>query len=129
MNRKKAYIYTRVSTNMQVEGFSLDAQETRIQQYANAFDIEIVKTYQDAGKSGKTMLGRTEFMAMISDIEAEKDKVDYVLVFKLSCFGRNAADIYVMLGFMEIKVSREIKTRKMNTIKTITTMLVNIESR
>lgn len=30
---------------------------------------------------------------------------------------------------MEIKVSREIKTRKMNTIKTITTMLVNIESR
>lgn len=129
MKRKKAYIYTRVSTNMQVEGFSLDAQETRIQQYANAFDIEIVKTYQDAGKSGKTMLGRTEFMAMISDIEAEKDKVDYVLVFKLSCFGRNAADIYVMLGFMEIKVSREIKTRKMNTIKTITTMLVNIESR
>ncbi|WP_288962296.1 recombinase family protein [uncultured Streptococcus sp.] len=129
MNRKKAYIYTRVSTNMQVEVFSLDAQETRIQQYANAFDIEIVKTYQDAGKSGKTMLGRTEFMAMISDIEAEKDKVDYVLVFKLSCFGRNAADIYVMLGFMEIKVSREIKTRKMNTIKTITTMLVNIESR
>lgn len=129
MNRKKAYIYTRVSTNMQVEGFSLDAQETRIQQYANAFDIEIVKTYQDAGKSGKTMLGRTEFMVMISDIEAEKDKVDYVLVFKLSCFGRNAADIYVMLGFMEIKVSREIKTRKMNTIKTITTMLVNIESR
>ena len=92
MKRKKAYIYTRVSTNMQVEGFSLDAQETRIQQYANAFDIEIVKTYQDAGKSGKTMLGRTEFMAMISDIEAEKDKVDYVLVFKLSCFGRNAAD-------------------------------------
>ena len=57
MKRKKACIYTRVSTTMQVEGFSLDAQEAKIQQYANAFDIEIVKTYQDAGKSGKTMLG------------------------------------------------------------------------
>lgn len=87
---------------MQVEGFSLDAQETRIQQYANAFDIEIVKTYQDAGKSGKTMLGRTEFMAMISDIEAEKDKVDYVLVFKLSCFGRNAADTLKMFSYYGI---------------------------
>ena len=36
--------------------------------------------------------------------------------------------LIAMLGFMEIKVSREIKTRKMNTIKTITTMLVNIEN-
>ena len=101
MKRKKAYIYTRVSTTMQVEGFSLDAQEAKIQQYANAFDIEIVKTYQDAGKSGKTMLGRTEFMNMISDIEAEKDKVDYVLVFKLSRFGRNAADTLKSLAIME----------------------------
>ncbi|HEM6420131.1 TPA: recombinase family protein [Streptococcus suis] len=101
MKRKKAYIYTRVSTTMQVEGFSLDAQEAKIQQYANAFDIEIAKTYQDAGKSGKTMLGRTEFMAMISDIEAEKDKVDYVLVFKLSRFGRNAADTLKSLAIME----------------------------
>lgn len=30
---------------------------------------------------------------MLNDIEAEKDKVDYVMVFKLSRFGRNAADV------------------------------------
>ncbi|MGV3148491.1 recombinase family protein, partial [Streptococcus orisratti] len=93
--------YTRVSTTMPVEGFSLDAQEATIQQYANASDIETVKTYQDAGNSGKTMLGRTEFMNMILDIEAEKDKVDYVLLFILSRLGRNAADTLKSLAIMD----------------------------
>ena len=32
--RHKAYIYTRVSTAMQVDGFSLDAQREDIQAYA-----------------------------------------------------------------------------------------------
>lgn len=32
MKRKKAYIYTRVSTNMQVEGFSLDLKK---QEFSN----------------------------------------------------------------------------------------------
>jgi len=39
---KKAYIYTRVSTSMQVEGFSLSAQKEDITRYANAFGIQIV---------------------------------------------------------------------------------------
>ena len=55
MIRKRAYVYTRVSTGMQVEGYSLAAQEERIKQYANAFNIEIVQTYQDAGRSGKSI--------------------------------------------------------------------------
>lgn len=38
---------------------------------------------------------------MLNDIEAEKDKVDYVMVFKLSRFGRNAADVLQSLQVME----------------------------
>ena len=89
----KVYTYTRVSTIMQVDGFSLDAQKTRLKTYADYNGYEIVGEYEDAGKSGKSIEGRAQFSQMLEDIRADKDSVSYVLVFKLSRFGRNAADI------------------------------------
>lgn len=86
---------------MQVDGYSLDAQEERITKYAEAFDFEIVGKYEDAGKSGKSIEGRAEFKKMLEDIESNKDGVSYVLVFKLSRFGRNAADVLSTLQFMQ----------------------------
>ena len=97
----KVYIYTRVSTSMQVDGYSLDAQKEKIKKYADAFDFEIVGEYEDAGKSGKSIVGRAEFKKMLEDIEANKDGVSYVLVFKLSRFGRNAADVLNSLQLMQ----------------------------
>ena len=102
MNKKtKVYTYKRVSTSMQVDGYSLDAQDDRITKYADAFDFEIVGEYEDAGKSGKSIEGRAEFKKMLEDIESNKDGVSYVLVFKLSRFGRNAADVLSTLQFMQ----------------------------
>ena len=86
---------------MQVDGFSLDAQKERIRKYAEAFDYEIVGEYEDAGKSGKSIQGRAEFKKMLEDIETNKDGISYVLVFKLSRFGRNAADVLTTLQFMQ----------------------------
>ena len=51
--KKKVVAYLRVSTGMQVEGYSLDAQLASIERYAKAYDYEIVKIYKDEGKSGK----------------------------------------------------------------------------
>ena len=45
--KTKAYIYTRVSTAMQVEGYSLDAQKERMRSYAKSMDIEIAGEYED----------------------------------------------------------------------------------
>lgn len=97
----KVYTYTRVSTSMQVDGFSLDAQKERIRKYAAAFDYKIVGEYEDAGKSGKSIEGRSEFRKMLEDIQSNKDGVSFVLVFKLSRFGRNAADILSSLQIMQ----------------------------
>ena len=97
----KVYVYTRVSTSMQIDGFSLDAQKERIRKYAEAYDFEIVGEYEDAGKSGKSIEGRAEFKKMLEDIQWNKDGVSYVLVFKLSRFGRNAADVLNTLQFMQ----------------------------
>ena len=90
--KKKCYIYTRVSTSMQVDGYSLDAQKDKLRKYAEFQEFEIAGEYSDEGKSGKNVEGRPEFLKMLRAIEDGKDGVSFVLVFKLSRFGRNAAD-------------------------------------
>ena len=99
--QQKCYIYTRVSTSMQVDGYSLDAQKDKLRKYADYQEMSIVGEYSDEGKSGKSVEGRPQFKQMLSDIENGKDDVDYVLVFKLSRFGRNAADVLSSLQKMQ----------------------------
>ena len=98
---KRCYIYKRVSTTMQVDGYSLDAQAEKLKRYAEFQDMKIMGEYSDEGKSGKSIEGRGQFLQMMRDIESGKDKVDYVLVFKLSRFGRNAADVLNSLQHMQ----------------------------
>ena len=52
---KKCYIYTRVSTAMQTDGYSLDAQERKLHDYAEYNNLKIVGKYSDEGKSGKSV--------------------------------------------------------------------------
>lgn len=99
--RTKCYIYTRVSTSMQVDGYSLDAQRDKLRKYAEYEDMTIVGEYSDEGFSGKNIQGRLEFQRMLDDIQECKDGVSYVLVFKLSRFGRNAADVLNSLQLMQ----------------------------
>ena len=99
--RKKCYIYTRVSTAMQVDGYSLEAQKERLIKFAEFQDMEVVREYCDAGKSGKSITGRPEFQRMLQDVSEERDGVAFILVFKLSRFGRNAADVLNSLQFIQ----------------------------
>ena len=99
--QQKCYIYTGVFTSMQVEGYSLDAQKDKLRKYADYQEMSIVGEYSDEGKSGKSVEGRPQFKQMLVDIESGKDNVDYVLVFKLSRFGRNAADVLSSLQKMQ----------------------------
>ena len=99
--KKKCYLYVRVSTTMQVEGYSLEAQKDRLTKYADFQHMEIVREYCDAGKSGKNITGRPEFSQMLQDVADDRDGVDYILVFKLSRFGRNAADVLNSLQYIQ----------------------------
>ena len=60
--KTKCYIYTRVSTAIQVDGYSLDAQKDKLRKYAEFQDMEIVGEYSDEGHSGKNIKGCQEFM-------------------------------------------------------------------
>ena len=97
----KCYLYTRVSTSMQVDGYSLDAQRDKLRKYAAYEDMVIAGEYSDEGFSGKNIQGRQDFQRMLNDIQDCKDGVSYVLVFKLSRFGRNAADVLNSLQLMQ----------------------------
>ena len=65
MKRMKCYIYTRVSTSMQVDGYSLDAQKDKLCKYAEFQNMLVAGEYCDEGKSGKNIEGRPEFLRMI----------------------------------------------------------------
>lgn len=100
----KVYLYTRVSTSIQIEGYSLEAQKSRMKAFAIYNDYEIVGEYEDAGKSGKSgksIEGRIQFNRMMEDIKSGKDGVSFVLVFKLSRFARSAADVLSTLQIMQ----------------------------
>ena len=86
---------------MQVDGYSLDAQRDKLRKYAAYEDMIVAGEYSDEGFSGKNIQGRQEFQRMLNDIQDCKDGVSYVLVFKLSRFGRNAADVLNSLQLMQ----------------------------
>lgn len=101
MAKKRCYIYTRVSTRVQVDGYSLDAQYHSCKRYADAYDLQIVRHFSDEGKSGKNTAGRPQFTEMLDEIAKKTDNIDFVIVFKLSRFARNAADAIYNVQLMQ----------------------------
>ncbi len=97
---KKCILYSRVSTEMQVDGYSLEAQTHGLKRYADREEMIVIDTYEDAGKSGKSIEGRPDFKRMLNDI-SQGLEIDYILVYKLSRFGRNAADILSSLEYVQ----------------------------
>lgn len=93
---RRIVIYVRVSSKMQVDGFSLSNQREELEEYAKRHGYEIVEIYEDAGISGKNTKDRPDFKKMMKDIKRlsrTKDKIDAVLVWKLSRFSRSIADL------------------------------------
>ena len=43
----KVYLYTRVSTSMQIDGYSLDAQKTKMKAFCDYNEYEIAGEYED----------------------------------------------------------------------------------
>ena len=78
----KCYIYTRVSTSMQLYGYSLDAQKDKLHKYADYQAMIIAGEYSDEGQSGKSVEDRPQFQQMLQDIETGKDNID--LLFQVT---------------------------------------------
>ena len=75
--QQKCYIYTRVSTSMQVDGYNLVAQKDELHKYADYQGMLIVGEYSDKDKSGKSVESRPQFQQILRDIETGKDNIDF----------------------------------------------------
>lgn len=96
--RRLAYGYTRVSTDEQVPGASLENQRLAIQRYADENNIEIVGWYTDAGYSAKTA-NRPELQKMLDSIYAHKGEISYVIVYNVSRISRNLESFSKDIGY------------------------------
>lgn len=85
----RAGIYYRVSSDEQIDGFSLDAQRRILADFCQAKGWAIAGEYADEGKSarGDNIEKRPQFKAMMED--AEDGVIDVVVVHKIDRFARN----------------------------------------
>jgi site-specific DNA recombinase len=85
---KRAGIYVRVSSEEQVDGYSLAAQERAAEAYCAQHGLEPV-VYREEGRSARTAdeAKRPVFAQLLKD--AERRVIDVVLVHKLDRFARN----------------------------------------
>jgi site-specific DNA recombinase len=87
--QKRAALYVRVSSEEQVEGYSLPAQRRAIEDYCQSHGYVIVQRYADEGKSGRSddLAKRPAFKQMLNDADA--GRFDVLVVHKLDRFSRN----------------------------------------
>ena len=87
--------YIRVSTNKQQEsGLSLSAQETKIRQYCDLYDLELTEVIIDAGESAKT-LNRDGIQKAIELLSS--GAVEGLVVTKLDRLTRSIRDLNTLL--------------------------------
>lgn len=90
----KAACYIRVSTENQLENYSIEEQTDRLRAFCKAKDIIIAKTYTDGGYSGGN-INRPALQQMLSDIE--KKTVDMVVVYRLDRLSRSQKDTLMLI--------------------------------
>ena len=90
----KAGLYARVSTDIQLEGYSIDAQKEFLLSYAKAKEFTEFEYYIDGGYSGKD-LERPAIQKLIRDVKTHK--IDSVIVFKLDRISRSQKDTLYLI--------------------------------
>lgn len=92
---RKAALYIRVSTDAQYEeGYSVEAQKQKLEQYCALKDITDYEAYIDGGWSGSN-IERPEIKRMIAEIK--DGKVGAVIVYKLDRLSRSQKDTILLL--------------------------------
>ena len=82
----RAAQYVRMSTEHQK--YSTENQAEVIAKYAKVRGFEIVRTYEDAGKSGLRIDGRQSLQRMIADVSSGAADFTVILIYDVSRLGR-----------------------------------------
>jgi len=89
---KKAVIYLRVSTEEQVDNFSLDTQEEICRREATKRGYEVIEIFREEGKSAKTIIGRPVLINLLEYCRKNKHRIQAVIVYRLDRISRQTSD-------------------------------------
>ncbi len=99
----KAIAYIRVSSEKQVENYSLDFQDRILKRYAETNNIKLVRVFREEGYSA-TNTNRPAYKEMIKYLE--ENGIDVILVHKLDRLHRDETNM-----FNDLKRFRESKIK------------------
>jgi DNA invertase Pin-like site-specific DNA recombinase len=101
-----AVIYCRVSSKEQIEGTSLESQESACREYARQHDLTVLKVFIERGESAK-FADRTQLLALLDYCKTSKGSVQLLLVWKVDRFARNVGDhfnVKALLGKYGVRI-------------------------
>ena len=91
-----AVIYIRVSSEEQVENYSLSTQEDICIKEAARRKLDIIQIFREEGKSAKTIQGRPALIQMLEYCRKHKKEVAAVIVYRLDRISRQTADYLII---------------------------------
>ncbi len=94
-HRVRVAQYLRMSTDHQQ--YSLHNQSEYIKDYAEKNNMEIAYTYDDAGKSGVSIVGRHSLQQLLSDVEQKKIDIQAVLFYDVGSDSNLLIVFYVQI--------------------------------
>ncbi len=97
---RTAIIYVRVSSEEQTYNFSLAGQEKSCRELANREGLKILEIFREEGVSAKT-LGRPALARMQRYCLSNRDKVGYLIIYKVDRFARNSLDYHTIRKFFK----------------------------
>src|SRR5690242_8131571 len=85
-SRLRAAEYVRMSTEHQQ--YSTENQRQVIREFADKRGMDLVRSYEDAGKSGLRIDGRNALKQLIQDVESGQADYNAILAYDVSRWGR-----------------------------------------
>lgn len=123
----KAIVYLRVSTEEQVENYSLETQENICIKEAERRGLEVVKIFREEGRSAKNITGRPALIELLEFCRKNRNSIDALIVYRLDRLSRQIQDYLAIrkkLAECEISlISASEPTGNSPTEKFIETML------
>jgi len=129
INKKQAVVYLRVSTEEQVDNFSLETQERICKQEAERRSIEIVQIFKEEGRSAKNITGRPTLIELLEFCRKNKKNIGALIVYRLDRLSRQTGDFLAirkrLAEYQIVLISASEPTGNSPTERFIETMLAS----
>lgn len=94
----KGIIYTRVSSDEQVKGTSLEFQEDLCRKYCEQKGIEVVAVFREEGETAKdlSLNNRKKFLEALEFCRKKKNQIQAFVILRIDRFARNTEDHFAI---------------------------------